>query len=144
MSGCGDVCIDWGDSFDSTSTVLVRGLRRARKDHVCDECRCPIQRGTEYDYYRGICDGEFLVSKTCLDCADIVRAFVCGPFVVGDLWSEIAEVMFPVWTDKGPLDCLAKLERATARDLCRERYRQWVTEHRPWLLLPDATEGGAT
>lgn len=66
---------------------------------------------------------------TCLVCAEIRGAFVCGSYEFGRLWESIWEEMFPIWDTHGPIDCLAKLETKAARDYARERYAEWRADN---------------
>lgn len=42
--------------------------RKARKDHVCSDCRGTIKAGERYRYISGIWDGEPEDYKQCQDC----------------------------------------------------------------------------
>jgi hypothetical protein len=48
--------------------VYNQTRRKARKEHVCDECRDPIRRGNHYDEITGIFDGSPFRYRICLVC----------------------------------------------------------------------------
>ena len=48
--------------------VYDQRRRKARKDHVCSECRNPIRRGNLYDEVTGIFDGSPFRYRICLTC----------------------------------------------------------------------------
>lgn len=54
---------------------------------------------------------------------------VCDTKMFEMLWESMDEQMFPVWREKGPFDCLAKLTRETARDLCRTRFAMYMEDY---------------
>jgi hypothetical protein len=115
--------------YDSDSAdFCTESTLKARKEHKCCECRGVIVKGRTYERAAGKTCGEMWSYATCAACAEIRDAFVCGSWVYGQLWESIEESMFPVWTRKGPIDCLAKLETLEAREKCRDRYRDWKAD----------------
>lgn len=121
---CADVCLDM--DYDACANDFYHErMVVARKAHRCCECGEAIPVGARYQRATGKSDGEVWTATTCAVCAEIRQAFVCGSWVFGGLWDEIEDVMFPVWNEQGPLDCLAKLQTIEARDKCRTRYREW-------------------
>jgi hypothetical protein len=128
MGGCADVCLDHyyedGNDFYSEAVVV------ARKPHACCECGETITPGQQYERATGKSEGEVWTAKSCKECREIRKAFVCGGWVFGHLWESIEEGMFPAWDTAGPIDCLAKLDSVEARDKCRDRYRQWKEDQR--------------
>jgi len=120
---CADVCLSHDvDVWCDFSTVKIV---KARKTHECDECREKIAPGTQYERITGKWEGHFDTTRTCLVCAEIRKAFVCGGEVIGYLWESMAEEMFPVWHRKGAWDCLAKLTTDAAVAKCNQRYARW-------------------
>src|SRR5437016_3960551 len=114
MSNCSDVCIDMDYDADDNEFYAEKVVR-ARKVHTCCECGATIQTGERYQRATGKSDGRIWSVKTCGPCAEIRGAFVCGSWCFGRLREEIEEVMFPIWDESGPFDCLAKLETIEAR-----------------------------
>lgn len=65
MSGC-----IVGNEGEPITLATVR-LVRARKGHVCEECRDPISVGDLYETMKGRCDGEWWSHKTCARCVNV-------------------------------------------------------------------------
>jgi len=70
-------------------------VRKARKVHLCCECRWPIEKGQAYQYVSGVWDRSPASFKTCLVCAEIRNEEYaslsdprdCGPTFGGlDAW----------------------------------------------------------
>ena len=124
---CADVCLshDWGGVTDFYAERTVR----AKKPHVCCECGRTIGLGEQHEYVSAKCEGEFFTERTCGECAEIRKAFVCGSWVLGELWESMRDQMFPEWRSKGAWDCLAKLTTVAAVAKCNAAYREW---HRDW------------
>lgn len=66
---------------------MLKRQRKARKDHVCVECRRMIKAGTVYEYVSGIWDGSPSSYKTCPRCvvlraayAQVVEPYSAPPF----------------------------------------------------------------
>jgi len=72
-----------------------QAIRKARKEHVCSECREPIPKGTKYDYSTGIWDGRPSSYKTCLLCVEIRDHFSCEGWIYEQLWGDLTENFFP-------------------------------------------------
>lgn len=125
---CADVCLD--HDYEGCNDFYRERVVTARKPHTCCECRETIAPGASYQRASGKSDGDVWTAKTCVLCAEIRKAFVCGSWTFGLLWESIEEIMFPVWEEKGPIDCLARLETQAARDKCRDLYRAWKGEQR--------------
>lgn len=66
-------------------------LRKARKEHKCNECFGLIKKGENYHYHSGIWDHEPADFKICLDCES--------------LRSDINKTIKD-WDDKIPFSCL--------------------------------------
>lgn len=124
---CADVCLDHG--YDEDNEFYREAIVTARKPHKCVECGSTIQPRARYERASGKNDGRVWDVKTCLLCMEIRKAFVCGTWCFGQLWDSIEQGMFPIWTEKGPIDCLAKVETAEARDKLREAYREWLVDN---------------
>jgi hypothetical protein len=46
----------------------------ARKQHICDYCGEIIEKGEEYHYYKGVCDGNIFEWESHLSCQRICDA----------------------------------------------------------------------
>ena len=60
--------------------VFGREERKARKEHKCCECGCPIKPGDKYQYSHGVWDGRWLSFKQCNDCCDLAEAALLSCF----------------------------------------------------------------
>jgi hypothetical protein len=120
---CADVCIS--HDYDRSAEFYTEKMVTARKPHVCCECSVRILPGNRYERASGKHDGNIWTETTCALCSEVRHAFVCHSWVFGQLWESIEEEMFPIWNERGPLDCLAKLTTLEARNLCRDRYAEW-------------------
>ena len=60
-------CCNYEDGPDVFNEVL----KKARKSHVCCECRSIINIGDEYQNITGLWDGHWSEYKTCEKCADL-------------------------------------------------------------------------
>jgi len=64
----------------------------ARKQHKCEECNCTIEKGEEYELYKGSDgNGNIYTCKTCLDCVSIRDAFFTGVTIFGNVIDEVRE-----------------------------------------------------
>lgn len=120
---CADVCID--HDYDYYNEFYRESLRVARKLHMCCECGEAVAPGQQYQVASGKSDGRIWTAASCALCAEIRSAFVCGSWEFGRLWVSIEEEMFPIWREKGPLDCLAQTKSRAARDKLRRAYAKW-------------------
>jgi hypothetical protein len=123
---CADVCLD--HDADAYNDFYNESVVKARKPHKCCECQATIPVGTRYQRVGGKSEGDVWTATSCLPCAEIRKAFVCGSWTFGMLWESIEEGMFPIWDEQGPIDCLAKLETLEARNKAREQYRAWKAD----------------
>lgn len=74
-------------------------LRKAKKEHRCEECRSTIRVGEIYEYASGKQSGDFWDAKTCSTClalVDYIKAHVpCYCRMHGDLFEDrIQELVF--------------------------------------------------
>lgn len=77
--------LEYEGEFCDTRHVKARGPYR------CCECKEPIQPGERYSYSRGLFDGDFITSRTCLTCA-VIRDAECPCMEHGGLWSFIHDM----------------------------------------------------
>jgi hypothetical protein len=101
-------------------------MPKARKEHVCCECKGVINIGEQYQYASGKADGDMWQAKTCALCCEIRKSLVCGSWVFGALWDEIENHIFPAWKDISPIDCLARIDSLAARNKLREAYAEYL------------------
>ena len=120
MNDC--ACLYGGyDGYDESDFQCNR-MRRARKEHVCGECRETIQKGQMYEVYSSKHDGSVSSTKTCAVCTEIRMALYCDGFYFGRMWSDIREQLFPHFT----LACVEKLSTTAAKETLTKRYREFL------------------
>ncbi len=107
-------------SFASTVT------RRAKKPHVCCECRESIPAGATYESCTGCWDGHFSTYKTCASCVEIRNHFACNGWMFEQVWQDIEDNFFPDMRAGGP--CMEGLSPAAKARLF-DRRLAWL-EHR--------------
>ena len=96
-----------------------QAIRKARKEHVCSECRETIPKGTKYDYSSGIWDGRAESYKTCLLCIEIRDHFACEGWIYEQLWGDLTENFFPDMKAGG--QCMTGLSPDAKRKLIDAR-----------------------
>ena len=69
------------------------GPRRARKEHICGECRRAIRKGERYFRAAGVQDGYAWDAKQCAQCAAAAGWLVkeCGGFLFGGVQQDLEE-----------------------------------------------------
>lgn len=105
---------------DEYAKVYERNQRRARKDHVCLECRDVIARGALHNHISMLFDGHWSSWRECLLCEEIGDHFSCGRGRVAEtLWSDLEENFFPDMRMGGP--CMEGLSPAAKLKLVERR-----------------------
>ena len=111
---------------DDTCTVWNETTRRARKEHVCDECREPIAKGEQHRYITSLYDGHWGTYRMCLLCDEIGDHFSCGRGrIMQTLWNDLEENFFPYMSAGGP--CMHGLSPAAKQKLIDARMK-WYFE----------------
>jgi len=87
--GC-QIDSNWGEE---ATELFNECERRARKEHVCCECRRTIERGETYVVESGMWDGRFSEYKTCQDCISIRKVYFCG-YMYECLWSDLKDSIY--------------------------------------------------
>lgn len=120
--GC-DFCISvdvGGCEFDEDYTVK---LGVSSEPFKCYECNEDFPAGVECEFATATTDvGEQFSCTTCLDCADIAKAFCCDGRMHGSLWTDLEESI-----DAGAqitTGCLSKLTRASAKAKVRDLWNE--------------------
>jgi len=78
------VDVDDGDMAKFARTEL----RRARKEHHCQECQGRIAVGELYELNTGLYDDGFSTFKTCAICREIRNCYCCN-WYYGGVWEEL-------------------------------------------------------
>lgn len=108
---------------DDYATVYETVQRKARKEHVCCECRDPITKGTLHEYTTMLFDGAWSDYRMCLVCREIGDHFSCGRGrILETLWDDLKENFFPDMRMGGP--CMEGLSPAAKMKLV-ERRMDW-------------------
>lgn len=115
---CG-ACLE-GEANGSWECFSER-MVRARVKHKCLECGDEIKPGSTYQRVSGKWEGEFSSMATCAPCAAVRAALYCDVQMLGCLWSDCSEAIFPDMT-RG---CIAKVKTAEGRAKLVERWQKW-------------------
>jgi hypothetical protein len=112
LSGCGE-----------PADVFTASWRIARKGHRCYECSAPIVRGDRCEHVSMLYEGEWHALKICAACAAVATALSPdGSRVIGLLWEDVRENVFPAGTFAG---CLARIEGVAGREKLSAEWRKW-------------------
>lgn len=120
MSDC-DICI--GRGCDDYPELSETKTKKARKPHVCCECKGRIAQGQQFEHCVMKYEGRWLSYKTCMLCVEIRNVFTCGEgWLFESLWDDMEEYAFDVLTTASK--CFAKLSPA-AKAFTLNRWREW-------------------
>lgn len=122
---CKDACVTAYDSDYSSTAFSSEKMPRAAKQHRCEECGAAIAKGDIHHYASGKTDDSFWSARTCLPCDEIRKTFVCGGWVIGSLWEDIRDQLFPSWNFTTSIDCLARLKTEPAMAKMRNKYAEF-------------------
>ncbi len=92
------MCTIDGDQPD----VYVANTRRARREHVCTECRRTIRSGERYSLARALYDGGWDIYKTCEHCrvGQEWLVDVCNGFQHAGLEEDVDEHAREIWESR--------------------------------------------
>lgn len=82
--------------------------RKARKDHICEECLNSIKKGEHYHHTTGIQDGEFYNRKDCSKCR-IIFEKALQLKIIDDIDCETMYCSLKEWVGKELYQELEKL-----------------------------------
>lgn len=93
----------------------------------CYECTHQIAAGEGCEIATGVQDdGSPFRCVTCLDCADVAKAFCCESRMHGSLWADLeASIDYGAKITTG---CLNKLTRASAKAKVRDLWNEMTLE----------------
>lgn len=83
-------------------------IRKARKEHKCDECRRTITKGEQYEVVTGRWSDRFDRYKTCADCLSIRKMFFSS-WTIGSILDDIAYQIVEEWNGDVPEKCIIGL-----------------------------------
>lgn len=112
-----DCSTDEGEICDAYSAKE----RKARKTHVCTECRSPIAKGQRYMEETGICEREPFRERTCLPCMAIRRRYCPHGFAFGFLRETIMDCLGFDYTEVPPEDEWEDIDEEDAARVAEER-----------------------
>ncbi len=121
MTDCACVYVDY-----ETCELIDGGMRKARKEHVCTECRRTIERGERYEYAFTSFDGGTDTYKTCVDCVSVRDSFFCNGWGYTMVWEDLEEHFSNVIWKNGDVvsECIVPLTKAA-----RDRVCDMIEEH---------------
>lgn len=115
------------DGADGGFTKFDDKVRKARREHRCDECRRVIGVGEHYEYVSGIYDGGFVSNKTCRHCLDAREwlSLVCGGWLYCDVLEDLQEHTHesPELVGNWLMHTIASMRRGWTRNGVLERRR---------------------
>lgn len=95
---------------------------KARKSHVCIECKGTIAVGERHSYIVYTFEGKFCSERICLGCHEVAAEFTFDIYG-GTLWSHFADE----WENGAHIQaCLNRLSTVAAK---RHMKRQWDAWH---------------
>lgn len=122
MSACG-VCVSYGDSGGTECIGYRCVIVKAGQNWECCECGKLIPKGEKYElaswfYADGDGHGN---CKTCLVCAEIADAFMCGGRWHSESFWEHMESSYPKLTTA----CFDRLKTMAAKTELQRRWMEW-------------------
>lgn len=99
---------------------------KARKEHICTECKRTIAKTEEYRREFTKFDNETYISKTCEDCLSVREVFFSSGWYYGGIWEQIQDFINDVDGDLS-VTCLLELTkpaRDKILDLIEERWNE--------------------
>lgn len=106
------------------SETLSRVQPTARKQHRCSECFRAIQKDEQYEYYKGVYEGDVFIHKTCIDCLSIRNTFFKKGYCFESIVYEFNEF---IRESGGQIaeECLAALTPKARERACNEIDEIW-------------------
>lgn len=83
------------DSADRCDFYTESNLK-ARKKHICGECRREINKGEQYQYVFGVWEGKPSYHKTCQHCVS-AQAWLrneCGSWLFGGILEDLEDHLY--------------------------------------------------
>ena len=117
---CGCIYVDDYDNGEPYSETI----RKARKIHVCCECKREIQSKEEYQVATGKWNGNFNTFKTCKDCLSVRDEFFCDGFLFTSLWEFVTQHICDM-NGEISSDCLIKLTKPARDKICNIIEERW-------------------
>jgi hypothetical protein len=100
------------------ASLFKQNTRKARKIHVCTECKRDIQVSEMYEHVSYLFEGKFWQDKTCSDCLSAMAQFYPhGGYYPGELWNDIRSAV-EEWGEGISENCITQLTDAARNKLC--------------------------
>jgi hypothetical protein len=68
---------DYDSYGDPIDCCTVKHPKARTEKWRCHECGRPIKKGEQYEYVRGLFDGEWDILRTCLGCSRLRQEIGC-------------------------------------------------------------------
>jgi hypothetical protein len=85
-------CSCYADDYEHAE-VSIEDIVKARKEHICCECREVIIIGEKYERAKLLYDGSWSVYDTCLPCARIRSDYCPHGWIYGSLVDMLLECL---------------------------------------------------
>ena len=116
-------CSIYACDDESLAWFMKDKIVKARKVHHCSECSRDIHPGEKYENTKAVMDGEWYLSKTCLDCQSLRLSFFESSYF-GQLWESFREYLRECrW--QVPEACIAKLTPTARGKVCELIENNW-------------------
>ena len=79
--------------YDDGPGVFEETFPKARNQHICCECGKIIQKGEEYQYYKGCWDGKWSKFRTCMDCSGLRQRVVESVYNENSVWPPFGDLL---------------------------------------------------
>jgi hypothetical protein len=83
--GCSCVVSEEGEPIYNYSS----SFRKSAKPLKCGECYGEISPLKRYNLITGVCDGERLNHRVCMDCLSVIQHMFCGGSCAGTVWQDV-------------------------------------------------------
>jgi hypothetical protein len=128
-TGCG-ICVSYGGDGGDECVGYRCVIVKAGQPWDCSECGKKILKGERYElaswFYADRADG-FGNCKTCLVCAEIADAFMCGGrWHSGSFWGRMEDKFAKLNTA-----CFERLKTAAAKTELQRRWIEWMRSVKP-------------
>ena len=67
--------------------------RKARKSHICCECKDEIKKGEQYEHVKTLQSHTWFEDKTCIPCTRVRNDFCSGGYYYGELRETLKECL---------------------------------------------------
>ena len=85
--------------IDEVAEFCDESYPKARKEHICCECREVIGKGRKYQLITGKWEGEFGTFKTCMACAAIRKHYCPNGAFFEELRNHLIECLWFDYTE---------------------------------------------